>query len=175
MGAILGTQISQNSNVFLYDVCRKDFWRNNYSFHCIIVENSHFCEILSYFGPIWAISRYPEFLNFCPMHYLPSNDFQSAAFRHKHCFSCVFQKFWFPNDDFWAKMGVFGGFWGANFYWYEKSARKHLKHVYRVNPQPYAKIWRRSIFFFFGPLKLSFSQPGSLTDKDRRTDGHTLL
>ena len=45
--AILGTQISQNSNVFLYDVCRKDFWRNNYLFHCIIVENSHFCEILS--------------------------------------------------------------------------------------------------------------------------------
>ena len=97
------------SNVFYYYVCRKDFWRNNYLFHCIIVENSHFCEILSYFGPIWAISRYPEFLNFCPMHYLPSNDFQSAAFRHKHCFSCVFQKFWFPNDEFWAKMGVFEG------------------------------------------------------------------
>ena len=99
------------SNVFLYYVCRKDFWRNNYLFHGIIVEKwpflwnfELFWAILGYFGPIWAISRYPEFLNCCPMHYLPSNDFLSAAFRHKHCFSCVFDS---QTMNFGLKWGFF--------------------------------------------------------------------
>ena len=48
------------SNVFLYYVCRKDFWRNNYLFHGIIVEKWPF---LWNFELFWAIlGRFEPFL-----------------------------------------------------------------------------------------------------------------
>ena len=94
---------------FYYYVCRKSFWRNNYLFHgidskkliyfmALILKNGHFWEIFGHFELFWAISKYPELLNFCPIHYFLSSDFQSAAFRHKHCFPWVFQKFLLQNS-----------------------------------------------------------------------------
>ena len=126
---------------FTTSYVRRVFWETTICFIALILNNSHFFGILGHFEPFWAISRYPEFLKFCPMHYFISSDFQSSAFRHKHCFECIFQKFLLRNSEFWAKLGVFGGFWGANFYWYNFFARNHLKHVYRVKLHPCAKIW----------------------------------
>jgi len=35
-------------------------------FMALLWKNGHFCEILGYFGPFRAISRYPEDQNFFP-------------------------------------------------------------------------------------------------------------
>jgi len=46
----------------------------------ILWENDPFLEILGHFGPLLAISKYPEYQMFFPMHHFLFNDFQSPVF-----------------------------------------------------------------------------------------------
>jgi len=57
MGAILGTQITQNMFLAMFFSIRcvgRIFGETTIYFMALLWKNGHFCEILGYFGLFWA-------------------------------------------------------------------------------------------------------------------------
>ena len=107
------------SNVFLYYVCRKDFWRNNYLFHGIIVEKWPF---LWNFELFWAIlGRFEPFVgtqNFwivVPCIIYPLMTFSQQLSGINIVFHAFFKSFDSQTMIFGLKWGFLGVFEGPTF------------------------------------------------------------
>ena len=163
MGAILGTQISQNMFLAMFFTIMyvgRIFGETTIYFMAILWKNGHF-------GLFWAIlGRFEPFVGtqnfwiFVPCFIFPQMTFCQQLSGINIIFHAFFQKVWFSNDEFWAKMGVFEGpiFIGM---------KNHPENTWNMFigsiRNPMQKSGDGPFFFLFGPLKLSFSQLGPLT------------